>query len=955
MFFQRGFLLLTFCLWMGGFTMGQSVLGTAASQKAERAELRSALDQIEGFRRINKDSTLHYGRVLYHQALHASEPYYTAEGAYAIGLALGESNQGDSATYFLEIARRGFQSIDSIRHVVFVSEALARVYTHQGRQELALDRLNIAMRYAEQSGDSLSLSKVHHRVATIHNAMGNYALCITESRKSLAINLALRQPLAVSVNYNTLGSCFVDLGQLDSALLYLQRSLALKEQLKDLKGIGSILNNMALMEVGAGDYDAADALLNRAIAIGKKTGVGSLIGMCKVNQGYVALMRGDHARAITLLLAAAEMPEVAASLSYRQELASNLASAYAALGDYAAAYRQQQIWLALSDSLEREEMSTRILSLQNEVEEQRHQRDMAALNAHSANQALQIQNRQTLILVLGVLVLFVFSVALLLWLRYRIRSRESARLTALNQLKSRFFSNISHEFKTPLSLILGPLDKLMASTEPGSEERVLYALMQRNARQLLDLNNQLLDLARLESGKMPLRRSVMPWAHSLRGTATAFAPDALRREVHLDIQVEGEDVEVLADRNAFEKITNNLLSNALKHTPGGGQVHFSATLERTGEEPGLADGEWREAHALLTVRDSGKGIPQEDLDRIFDRFYQVESARQAGTPGTGIGLALVRELVQLMDGEIQVVSRVGAGTTFHVRLPVQVRPSSGQPALPPEPVEQESAAAAELGALPRLLVVEDNEEMRDYMRREFAIAFEVAVAENGRIALEMAIDETPDLVISDLMMPEMDGIALCAAIKSNPATSHVPFILLTALGTVEDRVRGLEEGADDYLQKPFHTAELLARARNLLEQRRVLRRLWSQPTTDDAELPASSLNRLDQEFLERAMATTREHMADPEFSVETFSREMHMSRPQLFRKIKALTDQNLSEFIRTVRLREAGRLFGENFGNVTEVLYAVGFNNSSYFSKCFREMYGMAPSDYAEQFRARGK
>lgn len=934
----------------------QTGASNPALSSVQRAHMKDLGARMESFQRTNQDSAIHYGRLLYREGALARNAFFTAEGARGIGLAKGESTVADSVTYYLEIALRGYETCDSIRHLVYVAEALSRFYMVQGRQALALDRLNTALLNAEQTGDSASLSKVFHRVATIHAAMGQHQLSLTESRKSLAINLAMGQPLAVSVNYNAMGSSFVDLGELDSARVYFSKSLKIKEQLKDLKGIGSVLNNMALMEVDAKNFAEADALLNRCIAIGKKTGVSSLITMAQINQGYCALKKGNPDQAISLLLSAMKNPEVQRNLTYHIEVASNLASAYAEIGDFASAYRYKEEFLAITDSMRKQDMATKVLALQNEIEEQRHRRDVDALNALSAAQEVQIRNRQTLILVLGVLVLLVFAVALLLWLRYRIRTREHDRLNALNQLKSRFFSNISHEFKTPLSLILGPLDKLMASTEPGSEERVLYALMQRNARQLLDLNNQLLDLARLESGKMQLRSSEIHWQHSLRGIASAFLPDALRREVSLDIQVMGDDVEALADRNAVEKILNNLLSNALKHTPGGGSIHFSATLVQAEEDadPETA-GEWRGTHALLTVSDSGKGIPQDDLDRIFDRFYQVESDRQAGTPGTGIGLALVRELVQLMDGEIQVQSSVGTGTTFNVRLPLQVRPSSGQPLPTPDPDEQNMPSAAELGALPRLLIVEDNEEMRDYMRREFAIAFDVVVAENGLIGLEKAVDETPDIIISDLMMPEMDGIALCAAIKSSPATSHVPFILLTALGSVEDRVRGLEEGADDYLQKPFHTGELMARARNLIEQRRALRRLWTQPTTDSADLPASSLNRLDQEFLERAMATTREHMADPEYSVETFAREMHMSRPQLFRKIKALTDQNLSEFIRTVRLREAGRLFAENFGNVTEVLYAVGFNNSSYFSKCFREMYGMAPSDYAEQFRVRSK
>ena len=936
--------LLLLCFQWG---MGQD--GEERSQTGEAEELGGLLRRATSFNRVDNDSVFHYGQKLYLRARALKNAHYEAGGANMMGLAYGERGQQDSAIHYLEIAFQGYLGTDSARAAVMVAEELSRRYMQQGRNKLALERLNSAMVFADSTQDSNAMAKVNHRLCNIYLELERYDLALETGRRSLEINRGRKFDLGVSVNLLFLGNIHRGMGNLDSAEYFMNESRMVKERIQDEKGLGHVLVNLGLIETDRGNYARADSFYQVAERIARATKVRVLLGIIAVNRGYNYRLAGSYEEAIAVLEEAMVMPEVVSNIVYAMEGHHNLAFSLAKVGRHAEAFAHLTTYNMLKDSMSAEAVATQIIGMEAEIEERRQERQIALLNAEA-------ENRKALIWMLGGVVLVVLAFTGLLLVRYRIRSRDHARLNVLNQLKSRFFGNIAHEFKTPLSLILGPLDKLMAASDPGSEERVLYALMQRNARQLLDLNNQLLDLARLEAGRMELRTRELSWERTLRDTVTAFGPAAERREVELRVSIPASQWEVQGDRSAMEKILNNLLSNAVKNTPGGGWISFEAELVPL--KPLEGNGSvWVDGMATLRVRDSGKGIPKEDLDRIFDRFYQVESARMAGTPGTGIGLALVRDLVQLMDGEIGVESVLGEGSSFVLRLPMRMRAGSGEAATPMDELAlgQETTSGSDL---PRLLVVEDNDEMREYMRREFAVAFEVAVAENGRVGLEMAIDDTPDLVISDLMMPEMDGIALCSALRASATTSHVPFILLTALGTVEDRVRGLEEGADDYIQKPFHMGELMARARNLIEQRRQLRRLWGQVVTEDTteEVVAPvKLNRLDEEFLERAMGVVRDHMADPEFSVESFSREMHMSRPQLFRKIKALTDQNLSEFIRTVRLKEAGRLFGENFGNVTEVLYAVGFNNSSYFSKCFREMYGVAPSDYAEQFRLRSR
>ncbi|MCI0695270.1 response regulator [candidate division KSB1 bacterium] len=572
----------------------------------------------------------------------------------------------------------------------------------------------------------------------------------------------------------------------------------------------------------------------------------------------------------------------------------------------------------------------------------------------------------------------------------KLQRLEAQKLHEVDQIKSRFFANISHEFRTPLTLILGPLEQLLARDFHGDPMQQ-YGFMRRSANRLLHLINQLLDLSKLEEGSMPLRARPENIIHLLKVIIASFASLAERNKILLRLDTsalpksdrgEAEPLIVYLDHDKFEKCMNNLLANAIKFTPAGGEVSVAVAVAGGSDLKGegrRAKGEERKVGALrhspiayrpshstfvqITVKDTGLGIPADQLDKVFDRFYQVEenssSSHAHKRQGTGIGLALTKELIELHRGEIHAESELGKGSAFTVRLP------SGKEHLKPEEIVEasdQSSVTSELLSVfgveppassiqdqassdqPVLLIVEDNLDMRTHIRNLLAQSCRIIEASDGTEGLEKSAEAIPDLIISDVMMPEMDGFEFCRRIKTDERTSHIPVILLTARASERSKLEGLETGADDYLTKPFNAHELRVRIKNLLEQRRKLRERFSREVT--LQPRDIAITTADELFLQRVMAIVDKHLSDSDFNVEAFAQEFRMSRVQLHRKIKALTDQSPGDFIRALRLRAAAKLLAQGKHTVTEVAYEAGFNNLSYFAKCFREQFGVLPSEY---------
>ncbi|GAB5518911.1 MAG: hybrid sensor histidine kinase/response regulator transcription factor [Rhodothermales bacterium] len=514
-------------------------------------------------------------------------------------------------------------------------------------------------------------------------------------------------------------------------------------------------------------------------------------------------------------------------------------------------------------------------------------------------------------------------------------AEQAAQLRELDTLKSRFFANLSHEFRTPLTLILGPLRDLLNHTPDPSGRRQLQG-MHHQAQRLLRLINQLLDLAKVEAGGLALQRQHLRVADLAERVTSSFDAIAEQDGVRLDVRSEVPEAVVWGDAEKLESILYNLLSNALKFTTAGGKIQVH--LEQ--------DSEMLRVH----VRDTGTGIAEADLPRVFDRFYQGQEGSKA--LGSGIGLTLARELARLHEGDLTVDSTLGFGSVFTLHLPRAM--ASAEP-LPPsfltagiEAYDNEPALDSEsppsLDA-PLVLIVEDNAEVRTYLEHHLARRYRVIVAEDGEAGLDAAARLRPALIVSDLMMPVMDGLELCRRLRANDDLSPIPVILLTARVEETTRLEGLAAGADDYLTKPFSPAELMARAENLIEVRRRLQARYSQtfvvePTAQEP-LPSA-----DAAFLEQVRTTIEAHMADPSFGVEQLAEHMHLSRRQLHRKLRGLSDLSTVGFIRLMRLERAAQLLEQQVGPVAEVAYQVGFHDPSYFTRLFKQTFGVPPSVY---------
>ena len=522
-----------------------------------------------------------------------------------------------------------------------------------------------------------------------------------------------------------------------------------------------------------------------------------------------------------------------------------------------------------------------------------------------------------------------------------------------------FFTNISHELRTPLTLIADPVEMLLEDTGIKGKSRELLKMVQRNALALQQLVSNILDFRKIQNGKMELKLYRFDIVKTLTMWVGDFQLTADRKQIrlHLDVDDLKGSHEMIADQEKISRIVFNLLSNALKYTPAGGEIFVSLKDEG--------------ANLRLDVRDTGKGISQDEADKIFERFFQAKGAAS----GTGIGLALVKSFVELHHGEARVESEPGKGSDFIVVIPRKqegdsqvihndvdiVDNSANASASDSKNVVDESVLqyiddgdrsrgkvqqlVSENTNRPTVLVIDDNTDIRQYERTLLQDEYVVLEAADGKEGLAVALKEVPDLVICDVMMPVMDGLEFTKQLKTNTATSHIPVIMLTAKNLEEHRAEGYEHGADSYITKPFHSKVLLARIENLLRQRQLLKNLYQGTKEAEKEISEAHLEDRDKQFLKQLQAIIQKNLSDSEFGVEDMGQQIGLSRVQLYRKVKAMTGSSVVDLLRKARLAKARRLLETRSMSVSEVAYEVGFSAPSYFTKCFKEEYGMLPGD----------
>ncbi len=566
-------------------------------------------------------------------------------------------------------------------------------------------------------------------------------------------------------------------------------------------------------------------------------------------------------------------------------------------------------------------------------------------------------------------IIVIVGSALFLWkLNFdRIRAKNQVKIERikkaqedkLNQSKLEFFTNISHEFRTPLTLIIGPIETLIENEKLNDAVKRSLHMMSRNARRLLRLVNQLLDLRKVEKGKLKLEAQQTDIIKFVYEVYESFEQLAKSKRINYQLKKNNEKLEVYFDHDKLDKILFNLLSNAFKFTPQEGKIVIKISTN-----PNKSN-DFKNGYVQIQIKDNGRGMSVEHVERIFERFYQSPASEGSIQKGTGIGLSLTKSLVNLHHGQITVESAKGEGSVFRVKLPlgsshlltdeiIETRINEHVDANA-QPVVLEGYENVSFGSnsgkiadnsAPLILLVEDNEDVRNYIKNGLIDKYLIEEAENGKEGLKKAHNLMPDLIISDVMMPEMDGITFCKKIKTELVSCHIPVILLTAKSSIEHRIEGLETGADSYIPKPFNPKHLLIRVEKLIELRQRLKEKFK--TESDFEPIQMAVTSADEKFMKKTVEIIKEKIADSDLGVESLSEKVGMDRSHLYRKLKSLVGQTPSEFIRTIRLKQAAYLLANEDIPVSEVSYLVGFNSPSYFASCFNKQYKESPTQYKE-------
>ena len=574
------------------------------------------------------------------------------------------------------------------------------------------------------------------------------------------------------------------------------------------------------------------------------------------------------------------------------------------------------------------------LLLQNE-EIMKQTARLQSLHGKVDNYLAQYNHQKVYFLLFSIIVILVIGILVYAYRSIVTRHRiEEETITA----KLQFFTNISHELRTPLTLIADPVDYIIRDSNLSAQQRDMLQIVQRNVSVLMRLVGEILDFRKVQNGKMKLHLSDFDLIECMQQWIGLFTVSAQKKNINLQLEAP-KTIPMRADHDKLERICYNLLTNAMKYTPNGGKITFAATVE--GDK------------VKIEVSDNGIGIAADEQAYIFNRFYQAKNAAQ----GTGIGLALVKAFTDLHHGEATVESKEGEGSRFTIVLPLSqagelstsksqqpyssVVEISSTEEVPNQARHIEDLVLPDEAARPEVLIIDDNSDIRSYLRRALSSTYKVSEAVDGKSGLEMARRIVPDLVISDIMMPVMDGLEFCSQLKQDKAISHIPVILLTARSLDEQRAEGYKHGADAYIAKPFSLELLFSRIDNLIESRKKLSQMFSN--TDENGVCEKLSNETDKTFVTQLRKIIQENLGDSEFNVERIGDEIGLSRVQLYRKVKALTGHSPVEMLRKARLMRARHLLRTTEKSVSEVAYSVGFSTPSYFSKCYKDEFGESP------------
>nr|WP_299339227.1 tetratricopeptide repeat protein [Allomuricauda sp.] len=828
------------------------------------------------------------------------------------------------------------------------------VLINLGRYEDAISYALRSLKIDEALGYQPGILSSQMSLGNINFYLKNYDKAIEYYFDIVATCEAMgNQELRISYAYNNIASIHFQQKEFEKAAEFYEKSLVLEEEFGNKGGIALKYNNLGSVYKELGDFATAETYYRKAL--GMREELGDLYGMSSTenNLGQLYLAKGIPATSLRFYQTALGHAEKAGSLESSKIAHEGIAKSYKNQGRYQLSLESYERFLKLNDSMLNAEKTKKITELEARYDSEKKENEIALLKKNEELQQAQlVQQEASLrankllrnILIVGLAVLLVVVFLIVYSYKQRLAAKELIQKNQreTEEIRSRFFAGISHEFRTPLTLISAPVVQLQKKYHHEKETHGMLGLIYQNANRLLKLINQILDLSKLEEGKLQLhvaKGDIISW---LRVISASFTSLADSKDIKFIQDFPEMDIVSFFDKEKIEQILSNLLSNAFKFTPNNGTVEFLTTK----------DGD----NLNIEVRNTGSPISEADQSRIFERFYQSDS--QHHSQGTGIGLALVKELIELHHGRVEVHSDEHY-TSFMLTLPlnntiydndIKIEPQSEtfestiQAVSPPSALPTDKPSQTDL---PIVLLAEDHKDLRNYLGTQLSDLYEVKKAQNGRFAWEMAVKEIPDLIITDLMMPEMDGEALLEMLRNDPKTQHIPVIMLTARTEQESKLNTIGKGADHYLTKPFEIEELRVRIKSLLDQRKRIRDYHQSQflTNPKAEAISSSNDR----FLQQIGLIIAKNLDNSEFTVDEFATEMSMSRVQLYRKMKAIIGYSTSDFIRQYRLKKAYEYLQNQKGTVSEIAYDVGFSNLSYFTKAFKEVYDCKPSEVLQK------
>lgn len=854
-------------------------------------------------------------------------------------------------------------------HMYFKNEreAARKTYEEVITESITLNYIDgIANGYyglASLENDAEKILLLHLKIDSLYKAHGTYSPILSNSLGALgkiyldlgfiesakeyyakSFEIAKKSNYVSGLDYANEIRGEIELRQnnLTKAEEYFKKALKKSKQKKDTFLIAQNLTNLASVDFRRADYEMAIDKLKTAHEYLKlvKDSVSLTYANLQLAKNYIEL--GKLAEAKGHLAYAAKYPKYLSENDYRISFLETSIRFNEAQESFSKAFELQKKLQELKIEIEKNRNSVAFVEFERRNALEKNQQKIALLNSEKELIEQQKTNQRNLLLGgMGLTSL----IGIFLFFQYRNRQKTNKKLRELDQLKSNFFANISHEFRTPLTLISTPVEQKLASGKLSKTDRKDFEMIQRNSQRLLSLVDQLLDLSKLEAGKYQLRVAKSNLGNLIDALGESFQFTAKQQDIAYKIDVEGLQ-EAWFDKDVIEKIMANLLSNAMKYTDKGGKVLLKAKREND--------------KAVILVENSASSINPETLEKLFDRFYQAN----AHAEGVGIGLSLVKELVGVNHGSIKADQTSEGTLQFEIVLPIAksafkkdefAEQSFNEAYVVPSNLTTFSIPIEALEDINEeddrdiLLLVEDNAEVRQLLRNTFTDAYQIVEAADGQEGIEKALEHVPDLIISDIMMPKVDGLKLCETLKTDERTSHIPIILLTAKAGEEDQYKGLSTGADAYVTKPFKTRMLETRVKNLITSRKALRNRYSQEVI--LKPKDIAITNLDELFLERVQNVLEQKLTESSFSIQEFSKAVGMSRMQLHRKLKALTGLSASEFVRSQRLKLAAELLKKSNVNVSQIGYQVGFNDPSYFTKCFREAYGASPTEYSVKNR----